>query len=251
MQANPNKLRSPAAPSVASAAHTDHAVARSRKSTQLGLAPVFEALPDDALEEERTIQAPGKPPPPPPPQLRRSAPPPLFEEDDDLATALEGATMIAPAHSTDHGIPAWVQGLLLFTIIAGVGVAAWLLWSGADTPAPPTGDADAPSLPEVQECEARMMQRLRSCGLELEAAAERTCVTTPSEWNRLFPGTGGSLYGRNAHGWRASFQRPGPRTRIPRLYLAGGCTHPGPGVPMAALSGGFAAASVAADLAAS
>jgi DNA-binding response OmpR family regulator len=134
---------------VASAAHTDHAVARSRKSTQLGLAPVFEALPDDALEEERTIQAPGKPPPPPPPQLRRSAPPPLFEEDDDLATALEGATMIAPAHSTDHGIPAWVQGLLLFTIIAGVGVAAWLLWSGADTPAPPTGDASSTVEPEA------------------------------------------------------------------------------------------------------
>lgn len=126
---------------VASTNHTDHAVARSRKSTQLGLAPVFEALPDDALEEERTIPAPRKPPPPPPPPLRRSAPPPLFEEDDDLAAALEGATMIAPAHSTERGIPAWLQALVLFTIVAGVGAAAWLLWSGADSPVPPIGDA--------------------------------------------------------------------------------------------------------------
>ena len=67
-------------------------------------------------------------------------------------------------------------------------------------------------------------------------------MTTPADFNRLFPATGGALYGRSSHGWTASFQRPGARTRIPGLYLAGGSTHPGPGVPMAALSGRSAAA---------
>ena len=66
---------------------------------------------------------------------------------------------------------------------------------------------------------------------------------------RRFPGTGGALYGRATHGWRASFARPGSRTRIPGLYLAGGSTHPGPGVPMAALSGRLAATCVLEDLA--
>ena len=81
------------------------------------------------------------------------------------------------------------------------------------------------------------------------AAGRRRRSTTPADFNRLFPATGGALYGRSSHGWTASFQRPGARTRIPGLYLAGGSTHPGPGVPMAALSGRSAAASLLADLA--
>jgi 1-hydroxycarotenoid 3,4-desaturase len=40
----------------------------------------------------------------------------------------------------------------------------------------------------------------------------------------------------------------GARHALPGLYLAGGSTHPGPGVPMAALSGRLAAHAVCADL---
>ena len=51
------------------------------------------------------------------------------------------------------------------------------------------------------------------------------------------PATGGALYGQAVHGTLAAFRRPGSRSTIPRLYLAGGSVHPGPGVPMAVLSG--------------
>ncbi len=74
-------------------------------------------------------------------------------------------------------------------------------------------------------------------------------VTTPSGFEQLFPATGGALYGRTVHGWQASFQRPGARTRLPGLYLAGGSVHPGAGVPMAAMSGQLAAECLMADLA--
>lgn len=125
------------------AAHTDHAVARSVKSTHLGLAPVFEVLPQDAadaIDEHKTIPVPQRPTPPPPPVSRKPVPAPRFRADDDfepeLARVLEGpATLVAP--ESEGGMPAWIQALLLVTLIAGVGVFGWQLWlrRGATTTA--------------------------------------------------------------------------------------------------------------------
>ena len=44
------------------------------------------------------------------------------------------------------------------------------------------------------------------------------------------------------------FRRGSAHTPIPGLYLAGGSVHPGPGVPMAAMSGQLAAATLLAHL---
>ncbi|MEO1649770.1 MAG: CrtD protein, partial [Pseudomonadota bacterium] len=43
---------------------------------------------------------------------------------------------------------------------------------------------------------------------------------------------------------QASFARLGSESRVPGLFLAGGSVHPGPGVPMATLSGRLAAHAV-------
>jgi 1-hydroxycarotenoid 3,4-desaturase len=100
---------------------------------------------------------------------------------------------------------------------------------------------------EIQQCEESMNRLMRRCGLTLNLRATPRAVTTPIDWNRLFPATGGALYGRASHGWMASFQRPESRTRLPGLYLAGGSVHPGPGLAMAALSGRLAAQAVLTD----
>jgi 1-hydroxycarotenoid 3,4-desaturase len=102
---------------------------------------------------------------------------------------------------------------------------------------------------ELDSCEEATFRRLKNLGLETRRHRAAPVRTGPAQFARLFPATGGALYGRASHGWMASFARPGSRTRLPGLYLAGGGAHPGPGVPMAALSGRQAAHSVTADLA--
>ncbi|MEM8725125.1 MAG: 1-hydroxycarotenoid 3,4-desaturase CrtD [Pseudomonadota bacterium] len=114
--------------------------------------------------------------------------------------------------------------------------------------APANGDTHSYTQEEIEQCTDQMRNSLTRCGLELENPMPHS-LATPQTWADLFPATGGALYGRAPHGWAASFQRQGPKTRIPGLYCAGGATHPGAGVPMAALSGQLAANTLCSDLA--
>jgi 1-hydroxycarotenoid 3,4-desaturase len=114
--------------------------------------------------------------------------------------------------------------------------------------APAIGDTRAFSQPEIDQCERTSFHLLHQCGLTIDRQPRNTLVTTPNEWNQLFPATGGALYGRASHGWMSAFARPHSQSRLPGLYLAGGSAHPGPGVPMAAMSGQLAAATLMAHL---
>jgi 1-hydroxycarotenoid 3,4-desaturase len=115
--------------------------------------------------------------------------------------------------------------------------------------APPIGDRRDFTAEEIAQCTQATFGLLASCGLTVRRRPETMRVTTPASFEKLFPATGGALYGQTVHGAMAAFRRPGSRSAIPRLYLAGGSVHPGPGVPMAVLSGRLAAASLLADLA--
>jgi 1-hydroxycarotenoid 3,4-desaturase len=114
----------------------------------------------------------------------------------------------------------------------------------------PTRPADRPLTDaEITTCEETSFRMLEQHGLRITGNRGSIRRTTPEEFARLFPSTRGALYGRATHGWRASFARTGSKTRLPGLYLAGGSVHPGPGAPMAALSGRQAAMRVMLDLA--
>lgn len=114
--------------------------------------------------------------------------------------------------------------------------------------APANGDTHSYSEEEKARCTTAMRHSLARCGLELEEAMPHQLMT-PNDFADFLPSTGGAIYGRASHGWAASFLRQGTRTRIRGLYCAGGSTHPGAGVPMAALSGQLAARTVIQDLA--
>ncbi len=96
-------------------------------------------------------------------------------------------------------------------------------------------------------CPIDPFPRLRDFGLHLSPRPGAAAMTGPLGFARLFPHSAGALYGLSPDGALATFQRPVARSPVPGLYLAGGGVHPGAGVPMAALSGGFAAQAVLRD----
>ena len=104
-----------------------------------------------------------------------------------------------------------------------------------------------PAEEETQKCHRRTFSTLQSQGLTFTPEPGLAALTHPRQWETLFPGSCGSLYGQSPHGTMAAFQRPVARTQIKGLYLAGGGVHPGAGVPMATLSGQHAAEAILTD----
>ncbi|MEL7542971.1 MAG: 1-hydroxycarotenoid 3,4-desaturase CrtD [Pseudomonadota bacterium] len=114
--------------------------------------------------------------------------------------------------------------------------------------APPDGDTRSYTSDEdLERCTKTLHATATRCGLSLSLPSHSTQLTTPADFARMFPATGGALYGRATHGPFGAFQRPGSKTAVPGLYVAGGSAHPGPGIPMAALSGRLAASQLIAD----
>jgi phytoene desaturase len=59
---------------------------------------------------------------------------------------------------------------------------------------------------------------------------------TPADLERNTLAPGGSIYGTSSNGMRSAFLRPENVTKIPNLYLVGGSSHPGGGLPLVGMS---------------
>ena len=101
---------------------------------------------------------------------------------------------------------------------------------------------------EYAKCKEITFSILESMGLKIDLKPSEEMLTTPKEFDLMFPGSQGSLYGRTPHGITSTFMRPMNRNKIQGLLLVGGGTHPGAGVPMACLSGRHAAEMILKDL---
>jgi 1-hydroxycarotenoid 3,4-desaturase len=93
-----------------------------------------------------------------------------------------------------------------------------------------------PNKEDFEICKSVTLERFKNFGLNFQVDLERRNLTTPKDFNKLFPATEGSLYGQSPHGMMATFQRPKSVTSVANLFLVGGGIHPGAGVPMATLS---------------
>jgi 1-hydroxycarotenoid 3,4-desaturase len=99
---------------------------------------------------------------------------------------------------------------------------------------------------EPEPCFKKLQQVLRRCGWDLQPTSLQVSQT-PQGFAQAYPGSHGAIYGAPPHSLRSCFSRAGSRSPIAGLYYCGGSVHPGPGVPMAALSGKWAAQALAAD----
>lgn len=101
---------------------------------------------------------------------------------------------------------------------------------------------------EKSQCQTLILRRFKDFGLTFSPTPKDSAWTTPTGFDKLFPASLGSLYGRSPHGMTAGMKRPTARTAVPGLYLVGGGAHPGAGVPMATLSAAHAAGAIMQDL---
>ncbi|MEO9575578.1 MAG: 1-hydroxycarotenoid 3,4-desaturase CrtD [Tateyamaria sp.] len=112
---------------------------------------------------------------------------------------------------------------------------------------------NAPATPDTTEDEDlspwlhQITQQMAQLGMHFSPTPTTQTVTTPQVFGRMFPASMGALYGQTPHGLTAALSRPTARTSIPNLYLAGGGTHPGAGVPMATLSARHAVEAILSD----
>jgi phytoene desaturase len=66
-------------------------------------------------------------------------------------------------------------------------------------------------------------------------------VISPADLEVRTRSVGGAIYGTSSNGARAAFLRPANRAPVPGLFLAGGSSHPGGGLPLVAMSAAITA----------
>jgi phytoene desaturase len=84
-------------------------------------------------------------------------------------------------------------------------------------------------------------------GWDLAGRIRSVEIITPDDIARRYRSWQGAIYGTSSNGRRAAFLRPANRGPRRGLYLVGGSSHPGGGLPLVALSAAIVAAMVAAD----
>lgn len=83
---------------------------------------------------------------------------------------------------------------------------------------------------------AGVLNRLAERGVDLRSRIQFTRTLIPADFEVRYRAIDGALYGTSSNGKKAAFQRPSNIGPVDGLYLVGGSSHPGGGLPMVATS---------------
>jgi len=108
---------------------------------------------------------------------------------------------------------------------------------------PPDVEVDADAYGDL------VLDRLAERGVDLRPRLEFRHTMTPSDIERRYRSPGGAIYGTSSNGKRAAFVRPANRGARRGLYLVGGSSHPGGGLPLVTTSAKIVTEMITEDLA--
>ena len=106
---------------------------------------------------------------------------------------------------------------------------------------PPDVEVDTEAYRDV------VLDQLALHGVDIRRRVRFSARLAPADFERLYRSPGGSIYGTSSNGARAAFVRPSNRGSREGLYLVGGSSHPGGGLPLVATSARIVADMVADD----
>lgn len=119
---------------------------------------------------------------------------------------------------------------------APAGCEAWFVLVNAPRHGTGKGAVDwrAPAL--ASSYASRLLDVLAARGLPVRDRVLWQEVRTPADLEERTGAVGGAIYGTSSNGATAAFLRPANRSPVPGLFLVGGSSHPGGGLPLVALS---------------
>lgn len=95
-------------------------------------------------------------------------------------------------------------------------------------------DWDAPGL--ADEYADHLLAIMAARGIDVTDRVVTRAIITPADLQRRTRAAGGAIYGTSSNGPRSAFLRPANVSPVPGLYLVGGSSHPGGGMPLVTLS---------------
>ncbi|MCL3817683.1 phytoene desaturase family protein [Aeromicrobium wangtongii] len=114
----------------------------------------------------------------------------------------------------------------------------WFVLVNAPAHDPAGGmDWDAPGLAETYADHVLSIMAAR--GLDVRRNIAWREIRTPADLERATLSGGGAIYGSSSNGARSAFLRPSNRSPVPGLFLVGGSSHPGGGLPLVMMSAGI------------